>query len=152
METPKIRKIVPEDLPVMLDLMKAFSVFDGTTEELQITQERLSKAYFRQVPDLNAIVALMDEEVVGFMNYTFSFSSFELKYCLWVEDVYIRETYRRKGIGEALFEAAKQLAKEHDCARLEWLVRSSNTSGINFYKKINALVDPGTFYVKWPLH
>lgn len=151
MTQPETRDISMSDIPSVLQLMKEFAIFDGSADSLDIDVGSLANAYFKTSPDMHALVALIDGLVVGFLNYTFSFSSFELKYCLWVEDVFIQEDYRRRGIGEALFARVHEIAKEKDCKRLEWLVRKDNDSGIDFYKKINATVDPGTIYVKWPI-
>ena len=146
-----IRNIIPKDIPELLPLMEAFAAFNGSSDEFNMNERRLSEAFFKSSPDLYCIIAEVNEQVVGFLNYTFSFSSFELRYCLWVEDVFIHKAHRRKGLGEALFANAQKIAIDKDCSRVEWLVKRSNESGIRFYKNLEAKVDPGTIHVKWPL-
>lgn len=146
-----IRNVQEKDIPTLFYLMHAFAKFDDPDAQLTITQHQLKEAYFSKAPDLFALVVEVEHEVVGFLNYNFSISSFELKSCLWVEDVFILEEYRNKGVGQQLFEQVRQIASDKECVMVEWLVRRNNTKGIRFYEQLGAIVDPGTIYVKWPL-
>lgn len=146
-----IRNVQEEDMSEVFQLMHAFAKFDDPEYQLKITQDQLKDAYFSEKPDLFALVIEVEKVIVGFLNYNFSISSFELRYCLWVEDVFILEEFRSKGIGKQLFNHVRQIASDKECAMVEWMVRSNNTNGIKFYENIGAEVDPGTIYVKWPL-
>lgn len=83
------------------------------------------------------IVENQTNEVVGFAIY---FPMYNLKSGLgfYLEDLYIREAYRRSGLGTSLW---KKVAK--DCIRLggsvmQWSVLGWNKSAISFYFKFKA--------------
>lgn len=80
-------------------------------------------------------------EVIAFALYFFSYSTWKGK-CVYLEDLYVKEAYRSEGIGQILFNAVVEVAKEHKVARMDWQVLDWNTPAINFYKKNNAVLDP----------
>ena len=145
----EIRSIRLADIPEVFQLMKSFAAFDGSSTEFNIDQVSLQSAYFNHPKKLEGVVLVKENTVVGFANFFATFSSFELKNTLWVEDVFITPAVRRFGLGSHLFEFLKIKAKEKGCFRLEWLVRRDNEIGVSFYKKLGAQVDEGTIYVKW---
>lgn len=146
-----IRPVRRTDIPALVELMIAFARYDGSEDEINIDSKKLEEVLFSDQPEMYSIVAEEQGEVVAFLNYFYNYSSFELKKCIWVEDVFVSESARRKGLGDALFNYVKQEAKTSGCARVEWLVRRNNQLGIDFYNKIGAEVDDGTIYVKWKL-
>lgn len=146
-----IRPVLRTDIPKLKELMIAFAHFDDSESEIELDSAKLEEALFSDDPKLFTIVAEDNGEIVAFLNYLYSFSSFELKNCLWVEDVFVIEDARRKGLGDALFNYVKEEAKAFECTCVEWLVRRKNQLGIDFYNKLGAEVDDGTIYVKWKL-
>lgn len=145
----EIRNISLEDLPEFLSLMKLFAAFDGSSDEFVADISQLEKVFFGDVPFLSSWVVESENKLIGFLNYSFSFSSFSCKKTLWIEDVFVLESYRYSGIGKALFEKVRDTAKDNDCNNAEWLVRKNNLSGIKFYKGIGAKVYDDTRYVSW---
>ena len=61
--------------------------------------------------------------------------------CLYLEDLVVKEEYRGKKIGEALFEATIKTAKEINAKQMNWQVLDWNEPAINFYKKFDAELD-----------
>lgn len=57
---------------------------------------------------------------------------------MYLDDIVITESYRRKGIGKLLFDAVIQASCEMKARRLEWQVLDWNSSAIEFYKNYNA--------------
>jgi len=72
--------------------------------------------------------------------------------CLYLEDLVVREAFRKEGVGSKLFEAIIRVAKLKKVKRMEWQVLDWNEPAINFYNKYNAELDPewinGRFYEK----
>jgi GNAT superfamily N-acetyltransferase len=57
---------------------------------------------------------------------------------LRVEDVYVREAFRGRGLGKLLLARLCHLAVEQDCGRIEWWCLDWNTKAIDFYLKLGA--------------
>jgi len=146
----EIRAIRPEEVSAVHELMRQFAIFDGHGDEFKITEDHLFEAYFDPAPIIHCIVALVDNEIIGFINYWYSFSSYKMRRCLWIEDAFINESYRGRGIGKDLFLRIKQISQDNHCARVEWLVRQNNPAGKRFYDRLGAHVDEGTIHVTWP--
>lgn len=55
---------------------------------------------------------------------------------LWIDEICVTKESRKKGIGKALMQKAKEIAKEEKCERVELNCWSFNENAIKFYKKI----------------
>lgn len=78
-----------------------------------------------------------DQEIIAFALYYFSYSTWK-GVCLYLEDIYVQESYRKLKIGQALFDRVVEEAKKNKVPRMDWQVLNWNHSAINFYKKNNA--------------
>jgi GNAT superfamily N-acetyltransferase len=70
--------------------------------------------------------------------FYYTFSTFEGKPTLWIEDIFVLEKYRGNGIGTALLKRISQIAVEKDCGRLEWTVLDWNELSRQFYYNLGA--------------
>jgi GNAT superfamily N-acetyltransferase len=61
---------------------------------------------------------------------------------LYLEDLFVQEAYRGKGIGKALLKAVAQLAQARGYGRLEWSVLDWNETAIAFYRRMGADILP----------
>ena len=75
---------------------------------------------------------------VGFAVCFHTFSTFLGKPGLYLEDLYVRPTHRRRGVGEALLRRVATIACERDCGRLEWAALDWNAPAVGFYKRLGA--------------
>ena len=78
-----------------------------------------------------------DQEIIAFALYYFSYSTWK-GVCLYLEDIYVQESYRKLKIGQTLFDRVVEEAKKNKVPRMDWQVLNWNHSAINFYKKNNA--------------
>lgn len=144
-----IRVSRPEDINQLHHLMHEFAKFDGSEEEFTISPQDLHNALFNATPLFESIVVELDSQLVGFMNYFMSFGTFNLTPTLWVEDVYLIEAYRKRGIGSKIFEYIRKVAASKGISRIEWLVRKNNPIGQKFYDNLGAKIHSDTVYVEW---
>ncbi len=80
-----------------------------------------------------------DDNEVGFALFFHNFSTFLGRAGIYLEDLYVKPEYRKKGYGKALLEKLAQIAVERGCGRLEWWVLDWNTPSIDFYKSLGAV-------------
>jgi ribosomal protein S18 acetylase RimI-like enzyme len=58
---------------------------------------------------------------------------------LFVKEVYVLSSQRRRGVGEALINWVLQYAANRGCVRVDWTVNASNEGARRFYEKLGAI-------------
>ncbi|XP_058077919.1 GCN5-related N-acetyltransferase 8-like [Magnolia sinica] len=81
-----------------------------------------------------------DWVVAGFVLFFPNYSTFLAKPGFYVEDIFVRECYRRKGFGKMLLSAVASQAVKMGLGRVEWCVLDWNVNAIRFYEEMGAQV------------
>lgn len=97
-------------------------------------QERALRMIIER-PSAAAWVADCDGRVVGMITAQTVVSTAEGGESVWIEDVIVREGYRRRGIGRRLVQAVEQWCAGRGAARIQLLADSSNEPACAFYPK-----------------
>jgi GNAT superfamily N-acetyltransferase len=132
-----IRKARESDYPEVLGLIKELALFEKAPEKVTNTVElmRDEKDYF------HCLVAETDNhEIVGMAIYFFAYYTWVGK-SLYLEDLYIKESYRRLKLGSVLLDKVFDVAKAENCKRVRWQVLKWNESAIKMYSKNGAEID-----------
>jgi len=72
---------------------------------------------------------------MGLALYFFNFSTWRGRPGLYLEDIYVKPQHRSLGVGKAFFGQLGKIAREKNCARLDWAVLKWNQPAIDFYEK-----------------
>ncbi|KAK6933393.1 GNAT domain [Dillenia turbinata] len=78
--------------------------------------------------------------VGGFVLFFPNYSTFLAKPGFYVEDLFVRECYRRRGFGKMLLSAVAKQAVKMGYGRVEWVVLDWNVNAIKFYEEMGAKV------------
>jgi GNAT superfamily N-acetyltransferase len=140
--TTHIRKGTRVDLPAVLDLIKELAEYEKALGEVSISLEELEVDGFGTHPEYWFLVAEVDGEIVGISFYYIRYSTWKGRF-LYLEDLVVKEAYRRKGVGAALFEETIRIAQEIEVNGMTWQVLDWNAPAIDFYKKYSADLDDG---------
>eukprot|EP01018_Ginkgo_biloba_P034661 Gb_19855 [translate_table: standard] len=81
-----------------------------------------------------------DRVVVGFVLFFQNYSSSLAKRGFYIEDLFVREPYRRRGLGTILLKAVARQAAKMGLGRVEWCVLDWNVNAIKFYEDMGAQV------------
>jgi GNAT superfamily N-acetyltransferase len=148
--TPENLSIVParpEQLPLVLSFIRKLAEYEKLTHEVVADEQRLQQALFGARPVAEVLLAFLGEKSVGFAVFFTSFSTFEGRPGIYLEDLFVDPEVRGQGIGKALLKHLAQVAVSRRCARLEWAVLDWNTPSIQFYKSLDARpMDDWTVY------
>lgn len=87
----------------------------------------------------NVLIAKLGKFPVGYALYFYTYSSFRARPTLYLEDIFVTDSARGKGVGEALFNGCFTEARSHGCGRMEWQVLNWNRSAMRFYKRHGAI-------------
>ncbi|MEQ1731707.1 MAG: GNAT family N-acetyltransferase [Vicinamibacterales bacterium] len=129
----------PADVPLLLSLIRELAEYEQLGHEVQATPERLHNALFGADPVAHALIArTTDGTPAGFALYFFNFSTFLGKPGLYLEDLYVRPEYRKRGLGRRMLAHLAKLAVERDCGRMEWSVLNWNQMALRVYRAIGA--------------
>ncbi len=135
----RIREAVEEDVPLILQFIRKLARYERLSHEVTATEESLRKNLFRKRRFAEVILAEYRRKAVGFALFFHNFSTFLGTPGIYVEDLYVDETYRGRGFGRALFNHIVRLVKKRGCGRMEWSVLDWNRPAIRFYKNMGAL-------------
>lgn len=120
----------------MAALIRGLADYEGL--EAQFFEEELGEHLFGGRPYAEALLLFEDGEAVGLAVFFHSYSTFEGRPGVWLEDLFVREEHRGRGHGSALLAAVAAVAVERRCARLEWSALDWNESAIGFYLGLGA--------------
>jgi GNAT superfamily N-acetyltransferase len=136
---PRIEPARPEDVPMILTLIRELAEFERLLHEVTATEEQVHEGLFGARPSAEVVMARIGDEVAGFALFFHNFSTFLAKPGIYLEDLYVRQRFRGQGCGEALLRHLAKTALARGCGRLEWSVLDWNQRAIDFYKSLGAV-------------
>ena len=129
-----VRKASVEDCPAILELIKELAAFEEMPEQVEMTVERLERDGFSDEPKFSCLVAVEDRVIVGYAHFYPTYSTW-VGPMMFMEDLYVTPSMRRKGIGSKLWRAVADVALRQDCRRLQWTCLGWNENAIRMYEK-----------------
>ncbi len=143
----EIRRATEDDIPLILDLIKDLAAYERLSDEVVATEDVLREFLFGTRPYAEVILGYYDGTPAGYILFFYNFSTFIGRPGIYIEDIYVREAHRGKGLGKALFKYTAALAANRNCGRLEFAVLNWNEPSIRFYKHFGAkLMDDWSLY------
>src|SRR5512139_644940 len=134
-----IREASPEDVPAVLSLIRELAEYERAAHEMVSTEDDLRRHLFGDHPAVFCHVAEHDGEVVGMALWFLNYSTWTGRHGIYLEDLYVRPSFRGHGHGRALLRTLVDLAGDRGYARVEWSVLDWNEPAIGFYKSIGAV-------------
>ena len=135
-----IRRAVKEDCARILDLVKELATYERAPDEVTVTLKHFIESGFGERPVWWAFVAEIDGIIHGFALCYIRFSTWKGQR-MYLEDLYVTEQMRSKGLGKLLFDRLMREAQQRKLNGMQWQVLEWNEPAINFYKKYNAAFD-----------
>jgi ribosomal protein S18 acetylase RimI-like enzyme len=96
--------------------------------------------------DPRVLVATMGPVIVGSVVLNVTFPAFELSRALYIRDLYVAQSARRNGVGQALVRAAARLTYAHGFSALDWTTETNNIDARKMYESCGGRVLPRTYY------
>jgi len=134
----QIRPATPQDVPLILTFIRELAEYERLAHEVVATDRDMHAALFGERPVIEAMIASLDDEPVGYALFFPTFSTFLGKPGLYLEDLYVRPAARGFGVGRELLEHLARITVERGWGRFEWSVLDWNEPSIAFYKKMGA--------------
>ena len=143
----KIRQAEVGDVAEILALIKELALYEHLLDEVVATEELLKETLFGINSPAEVQLAYAEDGILGFALYFRTFSTFLGRPGIYLEDLYVRESARGRGVGKSLLRQLAHRALEIGGGRLEWAVLNWNEPAIGFYQKMGAApLDEWTTY------
>ena len=136
-----VRPATPEDAEIIVQLEKEFDDYLRSLGDLNPTvlnAESYLRDGFGEEPVYSGIVAEAGCEVVGFLLYHSGYDFDHGGRVLYIIDLFVRESARRKGAGRALMEKAADICRRAGGNELVWAVYNPNKLAFIFYENLGA--------------
>lgn len=135
----QIRKAEKKDMGSVLELINELAVFEKEPEAVIIDKNDLIRDGFGDNPAFQCFVAEADGKIEGMALIYFRYSTWKGK-TVHLEDLIVREEFRGKGLGSALYTEVIKYAAEQKVKRAEWVVLNWNKGAADFYRRSGANV------------
>jgi GNAT superfamily N-acetyltransferase len=159
----RIRAAVPADVPQIMQLIRDLAEYEHEPDAVTADEDDLHRVLFSGAdvsggrPAVFCEVVVDDtadagvpgggDRVLGMALWFVSFSTWEGRHGIYLEDLYVRPEARGRGFGRALLSRLAALCVERGYARLEWSVLDWNAPAIDFYRSQGATAQDG-----WTVH
>ena len=114
-----IRTAGPDDAPAVHALITALAEYEREPDAVESTPDVIRRQLADPRPPFECLLAEADGEVVGFALFFPTYSTWLGRQGLWLEDLFVLESHRYRGIGRALLTRVAHLAVSRGCGRLE---------------------------------
>jgi GNAT superfamily N-acetyltransferase len=139
-----IRATTVNDVALLKALILELAEYERERDQVMITEADLVRDGFGPQPKFRALIAEWDGQAAGYALFFGFYSTWEGRPGLFLEDLFVRQTFRGKGIGKALLANVAGIAKRENCYGVRWEVLDWNQPAIDFYKRLGA-----TFLDQW---
>ena len=133
-----IRPVRPGEVGLVLSLVRELAVYERLLDAVDASEAMIDAALFAHEPRVFCEIAEWDGEPVGFALWFPSFSSFRGRHGIYLEDIFVRPSHRRRGIGRALLRHLARRCVAEGWTRFEWAVLDWNAPSIAFYRSLGA--------------
>ena len=129
-----IRPAAVGDAALIVGFIQALAAYEKLSHEARASQADIERDLFGSAPKVFCDIAEWAGEPVGFALWFYTYSTFQGRHGIWLEDLFVEPSMRGKGIGKALLSHLARRCVAQGLGRLEWWVLDWNAPSINFYK------------------
>lgn len=156
-----IRTATEADLPALTAMTREFNDYldtlgggEAAADAAEVAAAaaamgRLRPLAFGPSPLCTVLVAELDGETIGYLNYFIGVFMDDATPTLHVADFFVRERHRRRGAGKTLMLEARRIGMELGASRLFWTVWRKNEDAIRFYEKLGATPEGESILMQW---
>lgn len=132
----EIRWARPGDEATVLGLVRALAAYEREPDAVKATEASLAETLFAPGAQVFAFIAEWEGSPVGLALWFQTYSTWTGRPSLYLEDLYVGDAARGRGIARALMRRLAREAKARGCARIDWAVLDWNVEAMAFYERI----------------
>ncbi|AFY99611.1 GNAT family N-acetyltransferase [Calothrix sp. PCC 6303] len=128
-----------EHLEEVSKLFDQYRVFYKQSSDLEAAKAFLQERF--QKNDSTVLVAFDNDLIVGFTQLYPSCSSVSMKPVWILNDLFVEEAHRKKGVAKSLIRAAENFARKTGAIRIILATQTSNTAAQSLYESLGYIKD-----------
>lgn len=132
----RIRLARPGDEADIVAMIHELAAFERAPEQCTVTESHITRALFGTDAVAACFLADAAGETAAMALWFRNFSTWDGVAGIHLEDLYVRERFRRRGLARALLAALARECVENDYSRLSWSVLDWNTDAIALYEAV----------------
>jgi GNAT superfamily N-acetyltransferase len=136
--TLAIRSATAADANLIVRFIMDLAIYEKLEHEAKASPDDIARDLFGENPKVFCDIAEWDGRPAGFALWFYTYSTFQGRHGIWLEDLFVDPALRGKGIGKALLVHLAQRCVAENLGRLEWWVLDWNEPSIAFYKSQGA--------------
>src|SRR5215469_12940340 len=110
----RIRPAIVDDVALLRSMIRELAEFEHELEWVTIREEDLARDGFGKNPRFRALIGECDGQPAGYALF-FNYFSTWVGRGLFLEDLFVREKFRRQGIGRTLLAEVARIAVDEHC-------------------------------------
>jgi GNAT superfamily N-acetyltransferase len=130
-----IREALPADAGTIVGLIRELAAYENLAGLVRITDADVLRDGFGERRCFECLLAEAHGETVGMAIHRPSYSTFDGRPGLYVEDLFVAERARGLGIGRMLMARLAAIARERGCSRMSLAVLHWNPAR-DFYRRL----------------
>jgi GNAT superfamily N-acetyltransferase len=133
----RIRPATIDDVALLRTMIRELAEYEHELEWVTISEEDLARDGFGEHPRFRTLIGEWDGQAAGYALF-FDYFSTWVGRGLFLEDLFVRERFRGRGIGTALLAEVARIAVNEHCYGIHWEVLNWNEKAIGLYKALGA--------------
>lgn len=131
-----IRPAVMADAAEITAMIHELADFERAAHECTVTESQMATALFGDNPTASAFVAEEDGQAAAVAIWFRNFSTWDGVAGIYLEDLFVRPAFRRRGLAKALLSALAAECVASGYTRLQWAVLNWNVTAIALYDEV----------------
>jgi GNAT superfamily N-acetyltransferase len=137
-----IRRARPGDEAELTAMIHELAEFEKSADLCTVTENQMRTALFGSSPIVHGHVAQVGDEIAAGALWFYNFSTWDGVSGIYLEDLYVRPEFRRRGLARALLSTLARECVEAGYSRLTWAVLDWNVDAMALYESVGALAQP----------
>jgi GNAT superfamily N-acetyltransferase len=133
-----IRPARPDEAGLVLAFIRELAIYEKLPDAVTATEAEIAASLFCENPRVFCDIAEWEGEPVGFAVWFHTYSTFSGRHGIWLEDLFVREAQRGRGIGKAMMTGLARRCVDEGLTRLAWWVLNWNEPSRVFYRSLGA--------------
>lgn len=134
--TEQIRRAAPGDVADITAMIHELAEFEHAAGDCTVTEKQIATALFGPSPTVYGHVTEIDGRIAAMALWFLSFSTWDGVAGIYLEDLYVRPRFRRRGLARGLLGALAAECVRNGYSRLSWAVLNWNTDAIALYDAV----------------